>query len=66
MNMIFSLLIINMRKVYVINDFTLKQKVEELGYRCEVMESNIRDYDKAIIVKIRNTANAVAMYFMTF
>lgn len=54
MNMIFPLLIINMRKVYVINDFNLKKKVEELGYRCEVMESNIEDYDKAIIVKIRN------------
>ena len=54
MNMIFSILIINMRKVYVINDFNLKKKVEELGYRCEVMESNIEDYDKAIIVKIRN------------
>ena len=52
--MIFPLLIINMRKVYVINDFNLKKKVEELGYRCEVMESNIEDYDKAIIVKIRN------------
>src|SRR5574344_989708 len=38
----------------IINDFNLKKKVEELGYRCEVMESNIEDYDKAIIVKIRN------------
>ena len=43
-----------MRKVFVVNDFLLKSKVEALGYRCEVISSNIEELDKAIIVKIRD------------
>ena len=43
-----------MRKVFVVNDFILKIKVEELGYRCEVISSNVDNLNKAIIVKIRD------------
>ena len=43
-----------MRKVFVVTDFKLMSKVEALGYRCEVISSNVNNFDKSIIIKIRD------------